>query len=74
MGSSGGTFLVQSSEVGAEGSQFQFCVFVCWSVLVVGFEVHLWVVLAKDLGRRVLPKVCLSDVAAVSIDGCIDVV
>jgi hypothetical protein len=74
MGSNGAVFLVQSFEVGAEVSQFQFCEFVCWTKLVVGFEVHLWVVEARGLGRLVLPKVGSSDVVAKSIDDFVNVI
>ena len=74
MGSNGAIFLVQLSEVGVEASSFQFCKFVCWTELVVYFEVHHWVVEARGLGRLVLPKVSLSDVVAKLIDGFINVV
>ena len=62
MGTNRAVFLMQSSEVCAEGSKFKFCEFVCWTKLVVGFEVHLWVVEARGLGQLVLLKVSLSDI------------
>ena len=74
MGLNGAVFLVQSSEVGAEGSKFQFCEFVCWTELVIRFEVHLWIVEARGLRRLIFPTVTLSDVVAKSIDGFINVV
>ena len=57
MGLNGAVLLVQSLEIGAEASQFQFCQFVYWTELVVGFEVHLWIVEVRGLRRLVLPKV-----------------
>ena len=74
MGSDRPVFLVQLSEVGAEASQFQFCEFVCWSKLVVGFEVHFWIVEVRGLGWLILPKVGLSDVITKLIDGFVNVV
>ena len=73
MGSNGAVFFVQSSEAGAEASQFQFCECVCWTELVVGFEVHLWISEARGLGRLVLPKVGLPDDVTKLIDGFVNV-
>ena len=74
MGSNGAVFLVQLLEVGTEASQFQLCEFVCWTKLVVGFEVHLWVVEARGLGWLVLLKVRSSDIVTKSINGFVNVV
>ena len=73
MGLSGDVFRVQLLEVGAESSQFQFCVFVCWTNLAVGVEIHRWVVETKGLVRRVLSKVGSSGVVIKQIDGFVDV-